>query len=296
MTERRDGVIVFVMRASGRAAHLRAGTWREVTPEAAGWRYLSFRLLALGPGERAMVGGGADELGIVLLAGSVRVGGPGETWRMTRTSVFEEPPWAVYLPAGAAATVEAEAPAELAVVGARADRRGEARLIAPADVEVEVRGAGSATRQINHVIPPAFPAHRLLVVEVLTPAGNWSSYPPHKHDRDRPPAEVALEEFYYFRVRPPHGFAFQRVYSPEREVDLTVAVGDGDVVLVPYGYHVSAAPHGFDLYYLNGLAGDTRSMAASDDPSLAYIRATWSGMPKDPRVPMAAGPRGGTDA
>ncbi len=282
------------MNAPGRAAHLRAGGWREVTPEVAGWRYLSFRLLALRSGGQATVGGGADELGLVLLGGSALVRGPRGTWRLARRSVFEEPPWAVYLPPGAAATVEAETSAELAVVGARADRPGEVRLIAPEDVEIEVRGAGSATRQINHVLPPAFPAHRLLVVEVLTPAGNWSSYPPHKHDRDRPPEEVALEEFYYFRVRPPHGFAFQRVYSPEREVDLTVAVGDGDVVLVPYGYHVSAAPHGFDLYYLNGLAGDTRSMAAADDPSMAYIRATWQGMPRDPRVPMAARPRGGT--
>jgi len=282
---------------TGGAAHLRAGRWEEVVPGTAGWRYLSFRVLRLGPGERAPLGGGEEEVAAVVLSGGAVVEGPMGTWRLAgRASVFEGLPWTAYLPAGLRATVEAQGPLELAVVGARAGRPGEPRLVSPDEVEAEVRGAGSATRQINHIIPPAFPAHRLLVVEVLTPSGNWSSYPPHKHDRHRPPEEVALEEFYYFRIRPPQGFAFQRVYSPDRGFDLTVAVGDGDVVLVPHGYHVSGAPHGFDLYYLNGLAGDERSMAAVDDPAMAYIRATWEGMERDPRVPMAAPSQGGGGA
>lgn len=275
--------------ATASPVRLKAGAWEEVRPQTAGWRYLSFRVLRLAPGGRVSLGDDREELAAVVLAGAAVVRGPAAEWQLPgRPSVFEGPPWSVYLPPGARVTVEARGALELAVVGAQATEGGEPRLVTPDDVEVEIRGAGSATRQINHILPPAFPAQHLLVVEVLTPAGNWSSYPPHKHDLHRPPEEVALEEFYYFRIRPPHGFAFQRVYSPDRGVDLSVAVADGDVVLVPYGYHVSAAPHGFDLYYLNGLAGEVRAMAAADDPAMAYIRRTWEGMDRDPRVPMSA--------
>ncbi|MFL5796841.1 MAG: 5-deoxy-glucuronate isomerase [Actinomycetota bacterium] len=266
---------------------LRAGTFRSIRPDDAGWRYLSLELLNIGPGLEQPIGGEGFEVAAVVLAGSCTVAVGGEESDLSgRTDVFDGPPWAVYLPAGARGVVHANAPCEVAVVGARSDAAGEPRVIAPGDVEVELRGAGSATRQIHHVVPPEFPAHRLLVVEVITPAGNWSSYPPHKHDEVRRPGEVQLEEFYCFRTRPRNGFGFQRVYSPSRGEDVSVAVHDGDAVLVPYGYHVSAAPHGIDLYYLNGLAGDLRSMAASDDPDLAWIRPTWEDMPKDPRLPL----------
>src|SRR5207237_7713257 len=151
----------------------------------------------------------------------------------------------------------------------------EPRLVRPEDVEVEVRGEGNATRQINHHLKPRFPAERVLDVEVFTPAGNWSSYPPHKHDEDRPPGEVVLEEIYYYRTARPGAFAVQRLYSPRHGLDLTATVRDGDVLLVPYGYHTTCAAHGYDLYYLNALAGDRRSMAASDDPELAWVRPPW---------------------
>ena len=156
-------------------------------------------------------------------------------------------------------------------------------LIKPEDVEIEVRGAGNATRQINHIVKPEFPAERLLVVEVFTPAGNWSSYPPHKHDEDNPPGEVILEETYYFRT---DGFAVQKLYSPRHGLDVTETVYDGDLMLVPHGYHTTAASHGYDLYYLNALAGDRRSMASADDPALHWIRAAWSELEPDPRVPL----------
>jgi 5-deoxy-glucuronate isomerase len=176
----------------------------------------------------------------------------------------------------------------VAVCGARADERFEPRAIPPEDVEIEVRGSGNATRQINHIIKPQFPAQRLLVVEVFTPAGNWSSYPPHKHDEDRPPDEVVLEEVYYYRtaLEPAGAFAVQRLYSPQHGIDLTETVRDGDLMLVPHGYHTTCAAHGYDLYYLNGLAGDRRSMAAADDPSLAWVRSAWSGLEPDRRVPL----------
>ncbi|HKH30535.1 MAG TPA: 5-deoxy-glucuronate isomerase, partial [Gaiellaceae bacterium] len=170
--------------------------------------------------------------------------------------------------------------------GARAEGRREPVLVRPEDVEVEVRGAGNATRQINHIVKPEFPAERLLVVEVFTPAGNWSSYPPHKHDEDSPPGEVVLEETYYFRTPAPEAFAVQRLYSPRHDLDVTETVRDGDVMLVPYGYHTTAAAHGYDLYYLNALAGDRRSMAAADDPALHWVRAAWDALAPDPRVPL----------
>jgi 5-deoxy-glucuronate isomerase len=160
--------------------------------------------------------------------------------------------------------------------------------VRPEDVEIEVRGSGNATRQINHIVKPEFPAQRLLVVEVFTPAGNWSSYPPHKHDEDKPPGEVVLEEVYYYRTEtePPGAFAVQRLYSPRFGTDVTATVRDGDIMLVPHGYHTTAAAHGYDLYYLNGLAGERRSMAAADDPELAWIRPAWAELEPDPRVPL----------
>jgi 5-deoxy-glucuronate isomerase len=287
-------------RTEGRAVSghllLRAGSFKRLEPDAAGFRYLSLALLRMGRGQTEALGSDREELLAVVLRGALGAEVEGERWALDgRPDVFDGLPWALYLPAGARARVRATAEAEVAVVGARAEARGEPRVVTPDQVEVEVRGAGSATRQVNHILPPEFPAHRLLVVEVLTPGGNWSSYPPHKHDVHDPPREVELEEFYYFRVRPPEGFAFQRVYSPERGVDLAAAVRHGDVVLVPHGYHVSGAPHGIDLYYLNGLAGEVRSMAAADDPALAWIRGTWQGMERDPRVPMT-GPAGGRRA
>jgi 5-deoxy-glucuronate isomerase len=267
---------------------LRAGSFDTVLPVDAGWRYLSLELVQGGAaGDQRPIEPDGVERAIVVLSGSCSVHVGDRAWELPgRPSAFDGPPWAAYLSAGTAATVRTRPGAELAVVGARSDRAGEPRLIAPDDVAVEVRGAGSATRQIHHIVPPEFPAHRLLVVEVLTPAGNWSSYPPHKHDEDRAPAEAELEEFYLFRVRPPEGFGFQRVYSLQHDEDVSEAVRDGDVVLIPYGYHVSGAAHGFDLYYLNGLAGDRRSMAASDDPALAWIRPSWEGMATDARLPL----------
>jgi 5-deoxy-glucuronate isomerase len=195
-------------------------------------------------------------------------------------------PWALYLPRDTAYRVEALGPVEVAICGAACERRREAVLVRPEQVEIEVRGAGNATRQINHILKPEFPAERLLVVEVFTPAGNWSSYPPHKHDEDRPPGEVVLEETYYYRAPGAGAFGVQRLYSPRHGVDVTATVRDGDLMLVPWGYHTTAAAHGYDLYYLNALAGERRSMAAADDPELAWVRHAWRELEPDPRVPL----------
>jgi 5-deoxy-glucuronate isomerase len=262
---------------------LKAGGWEQVTPESAGWNYLYF-----GVREGSFASEtGEGEVALVPLGGRCRVEAEGESWELGgRANVFEGMPWALYLPRDTAYSVEALGPLELAISGARCERRLEPALVRPEDVEIEVRGAGNATRQINHILKPEFPAERLLVVEVFTPSGNWSSYPPHKHDEDLPPGEVVLEETYYFRTARPEAFAVQRLYSSSHGLDVTATVRDGDLMLVPFGYHTTAAAHGYDLYYLNALAGDRRSMASADDPALHWVRAAWSELEPDPRVPL----------
>jgi 5-deoxy-glucuronate isomerase len=261
----------------------RAGEWSRITPADAGWRYLTFGVERLaGTATRET---GEEEVAIVLLEGACSVETGGRRFELgPRAGVFESLPWTVYLPRDTRYRLEGEA--ELAVQSAPVERRLEPVLQRPDEVDVEIRGAGNATRQINNMIQPGFPAERLLVVEVLTPGGSWSSYPPHKHDEDRPPQEVVLEEVYYYRAAAPEAFGVQRLYSPQRDVDVTLTVRDGDLLLVPYGYHPFTAAPGYDFYYLNALAGDHHSMAASDDPDLAWVRDSWAAMEKDPRVPL----------
>ena len=190
-----------------------------------------------------------------------------------RKSVFDDaPPGAVYAPAGASIPSRPAAKPRLrsaarrltAPARPRADRRR-------ADAQ-EVRGKGPTGASCATYCRETEPAERLLVVEVITPGGHWSSYPPHKHDTDTPPHETQLEETYYHRLNPPQGFAFQRVYTDDRSLDETVCVEDGDVVLVPRGYHPVGAPHGYDLYYLNVMAGPVRSWIFRDDPAHAWIK------------------------
>ncbi len=260
---------------------LRLAAGEAVTPQRAGWRYLSFFTRRI---ERAVqVGEHGTETAIVTLAGGLRVDGvelPG------RASVWEGLPSAVYLPAGVVATVEPlSGVAEVAVAESPADPRGSAPvLIGPSEVRVEVRGAGNATRQINHIITPDFGAHRLEVVEVYTPGGNWSSWPPHKHDTDDMPSEAVLEEIYCYRFRRSAAWGVQRVYGERR--DSVMVVRSGEVVLVPDGYHPFTAIHGEDAYYLNALAGDRRTMACSFDPAFAGVMDDWGQMEPDPRVPL----------
>jgi 5-deoxy-glucuronate isomerase len=268
---------------------LRHGEWDVVDPASAAWRYLSFRVERLRDGEQVSRQTGDEEIALVPLGGRCAVESGDERWELgERANVFDGMPWALYLPRDTEYTLSALSDVEVAVSGALTDERLGPRLVTPNDVEIEVRGSGNATRQINHILKPEFPAQRLLVVEVFTPAGNWSSYPPHKHDEDHPPGEVVLEEVYYYRAQsePPGAFAVQRLYSPQHGTDVTETVRDGDIMLVPHGYHTTCAAHGYDLYYLNGLAGDRRSMASTDDPSLAWIRPAWANLEPDPRVPL----------
>jgi 5-deoxy-glucuronate isomerase len=268
---------------TGAGSDLRLQPGEPVTPERAGWRYLSFHVEHL---EAATILGGPDrETAIVVLAG----GGAWVDERELpgRASVWDGRASAAYLPAGSSATVAPTGDwVELAVAEAPAEPVGELRLIGPSDVAVEVRGAGNATRQINHIITPDFAAHRLEVVEVYTPSGNWSSWPPHKHDTDDMPREAILEEVYHYRFRRADAWGVQRLYRADGSRDLLWAVGHGETVIVPDGYHPFVATHGDDAYYVNALAGDIRTMACSFDPALDRVRAEWESMSRDPRVPL----------
>jgi 5-deoxy-glucuronate isomerase len=251
-----------------------------------------FEVRQLRAGERLTVGGDAIEWGIVPLAGRARVECGGDTTALGgRASVFEARGDCFYLPAERRASVHAETDLQLALCGALAAGSGSGRPqpIGAASRDIELRGSGNASRQVHALIGPDFPAHRLHVIEVWTPGGNWSSYPPHKHDEEGVD-ETVLDETYYFRTRQPEGFALQRLYSEPHALDLTTVVRDGDLLRIPFGFHTTCAGHGFDLYYLNVLAGPQRerSLAAREDPCFAGIRDAWTDTPMDPRLPLVA--------
>jgi 5-deoxy-glucuronate isomerase len=276
------------------ALHLRpdpSGAVR-VDPRLAGWRYLTFETAVLDREGVVIASAEDSETSLVVIGGrDIEIEGGGEQWHLEgRDDPFAGLPSALWLPDARELRVSAAGGATVAI--ARAPRSGvdgvatAPIVIRPEDVRVEVRGAGNATRQINHIVDPDFPADRLEVVEVLTPSGNWSSWPPHKHDVDAMPSEAVLEEVYHYRFRRPRAWALQRVYRADRSRDAIWEVRNGDVVIVPDGYHPFTAAHGDDAYYLNALAGDRRTMACSFDPDIDWVRDTWASMEPDPRVPL----------
>lgn len=248
----------------------------DVTPESAGWQHVGFRALRLKAGEQEAVSTGERELCLVVLAGRVSVVADGQHFAAlgTRDSVFDDAaPAALYVPKHTELQISADSDTELALCTAPADERArQVTLLAPEGMKRSVRGQGSNTRYVCDILPHTDPvAAHLLVVEVRTPAGHSSSYPPHKHDTDALPTETQLEETYYHRVNPPQGFAFQRVYTDDRSLDEAMAVEDHDVVLVPRGYHPVVAPHGYDLYYLNVMAGPGRHWVFRNDPAHEWM-------------------------
>jgi 5-deoxy-glucuronate isomerase len=251
-----------------------------------GFEFLSLSARKLNPGQRISIDTAERELGLVVLGGRCSVDSSRGSWKEIgrRPDVFSGMPYALYLPVATKAEVVAQTACDLAFCYSKASEYHDPRLATPADVEVEIRGGANATRQINKIFRPEFKAHRLLIVEVYTPSGNWSSYPPHKHDVHNPPLEADLEELYYYRIDRPEGYAIQKVYTRDRRLDQTLTVRDGQMVRIPEGYHPVVAAHGYNVYYLNALAGSARSMAATDDPDYEWVRSTWHN--QDPRVPM----------
>ncbi len=248
----------------------------DVTPESAGWRYVGFRVVRL---ERGHAYDGFEtgrEACLVILSGSIDVVSGDERFNAIgdRSDVFAGPATSVYIPAGQAYSIRARTPSEVAICTAPGTGAGRPRVIRADDVQLETRGQGTNRRFVRNILDDKAEADSLLVVEVITPGGHWSSYPPHKHDRDAYPEETFLEETYYHRLSPRQGFAFQRVYTHDRSIDETIAVEDGDVVLVPRGYHPVGAPHGYDLYYLNVMAGPRRNWVFANDPEHEWIVRT----------------------
>jgi 5-deoxy-glucuronate isomerase len=269
-----------------------------ITPESAGWRFSSLRILELGAGQTCTFPTGDAEWIVLPLAGRCVVACERDTFELEgRESVFARVTDFAYVPRDTTTTIHSSKGGRFALVGAHARRALPARYGAAEDVPVELRGTGSASRQANNFASPdGFETDRLIAVEVLTPGGNWSSYPPHKHDEVRP-GEAVLEEIYYFEVKGgaeaghPGPGGYQRVYSSgaNREIDILAEVSTGDTVLIPYGYHgpTMAAP-GYDLYFLNVLAGESepRTMDFCDDPEHAWVRDSWRSQAIDPRLPL----------
>ena len=264
----------------------------QITPASAGWDTLHFSARQMRGGTQWQHDTGENELALVVLGGTCRVTSTRGDWMEIgrRSNVFAGMPYTLYLPRQTRFTVEASSDLlDIACGWASTDEDHPARLVRPAEVEIEIRGGGNATRQINKMIPQGFDCARLVVVEVYTPSGNWSSYPPHKHDEHRLDAqgnllEADLEEIYFYKFDHPQGYAYQRIYSADKKLDELIRVRDSHLVLSPAGYHPVVAAHGYNCYYLNMLAGSAQSLAATDDPEHAWIKDTWK--EKDPRLPL----------
>jgi len=263
----------------------------QITPRAAHWDYLNFAARQMKQGRLWHFETHENELALVVLGGICEITSNIGKWMDVgrRLNVFAGMPYTLFLPPETRFTLEAKSKQlDIAYGWCVAQEAHPARLVKPAEVQIEIRGGGNVTRQINKMIPPGFPSSRLVVVEVYTPSGNWSSYPPHKHDEhliDKAGnlLEADLEEIYFYKIDRPEGFAYQRIYTPGK-IDELILARDSHLVLSPQGYHPVVAAPGYNCYYLNMLAGSAQSLAATDDPNYAWVKETWK--EKDPRLPL----------
>lgn len=264
----------------------------HLTPQRAGWDLLHFSARRLAQGETFEWDTGENELALAVFGGSGSVQSSRGLWDHLgrRPDVFSGMPYALYLPRCTRFTVKAEsALLDFGCGWCATNQDHPARLIRPADVEIEIRGGDNVTRQINKMIPPGFDCHHLVMVEVYTPSGNWSSYPPHKHDQhvmdeQGKLVEADLEEIYFYKIDKPEGFAYQRVYTGDGRIDELMLVRNDHLVISPEGYHPVVSAPGYTTYYLNILAGSAQSLAAQDDPAYAWVKNTYRGI--DPRLPL----------
>ncbi|WP_354644686.1 5-deoxy-glucuronate isomerase [Kitasatospora camelliae] len=283
--------------------HLRAGSAGDgtytvnVSPASAGWGYSSLRVLELPPAGRHSFATGDSEWIVLPLAGSCTVTAGGDVFRLRgRASVFDGVTDFAYAPRDAEVSIASPDGGRFALTGARCERRLPARYGPASSVPVELRGTGTCSRQVNNFgAAGVFACDRLIAVEVITPGGNWSSFPPHKHDEHRPGQESQLEEVYYYEFAAhagTPGLGYQRVSPSGRGgTDVLAEVRDGDVVLIPDGWHgPSMAVPGHDMYYLNVMAGPDRAWLIHDHPDHAWIRGTWPEQPVDPRLPRYTAP------
>ncbi len=258
------------------------GGVHEISAEDAGWQYVGFAEYKLAQGQGFARPPDDREVALVVLEGSATISAAGRRYSSlgSRDDVFEGPPPPVLLlEPGTSVEVTAERSSTIIVADAPGADVRVTRLFEPADLHVETRGSGITQRRIHHLLPPTTEAGRLILFEVFTPGGNWSSYPPHKHDTEDPPTEAYLEELYYYRFERPQGWGFARVYTPDRSLDASFAPVDRDVLLIPRGYHPFGAPAGYDAYYLNVMAGPHRAWHFTLDPDHAWLM-NW-----DPNLP-----------
>ena len=251
------------------------GKVHQISPESAGWRYVGFALYRLRAGETAAEATGANEVILVMVEGRAKIAGADRDWGELgeRMDVFEKsPPHCLYLPNGSEWSLEATTDCIVAVCSAPGTGGHEARRIGPEGITLTTRGKGTNTRHINNIaMENEDYCDSLLVTEVFTPAGHWSSYPSHRHDEDDFPRITYLEETYYHRLNPASGFGIQRVYTDDGSLDEVMAVADGDVVCVPRGHHPCGAPYGFEMYYLNVMAGPLRKWRFVAAPEVDWI-------------------------
>jgi len=253
-----------------------AGVLLDLPRERAEWDWMSFFVRRLKAGEKYEAHSSTEEIALVLLGGKCTVDyGNGGIEIGKRANVFDGFPYALYLPSGHRAKFTALTECEFAECRVPSQAKLEPRLVTPDSTKSSLRGGENASRQIVEVMPPDFPADRVIAVEVYTPGGNWSSYPPHKHEVHNPPTEVDLDEIYYYRFQQPTAYALQRLYSSDGSKETVVTARDGDAVLIRDGYHPVVAGHGYHTYYLNFLAGSARSLANTVDPSHAWVASKW---------------------
>jgi 5-deoxy-glucuronate isomerase len=268
------------------------GVFSSVSAQQAGWDYLNMAAMCMNRGEIYEDTTRDNENVLVILGGRCTIKtSDGEFNNIgRRPNVFSGMPYAVYLSRNKDFHIEALTDGlEIASCWVPTDEDHPTRLITPQDSSIEIRGGANASRQINSIIPPGFDCDRLVCVEVYTPSGNWSSYPPHKHDVHRTDddgtlLEADLEEIYFYKIDHPGGYAYQRVYNDSRSIDALMMAQHHDAVLVPEGYHPVVSAHGYTTYYLNFLAGSAQSLANSDDPAYAWVKDTWTF--QDPRLPI----------
>jgi 5-deoxy-glucuronate isomerase len=270
--------------------------YQDITSADAGWKYLNFNARTIRPGQKWFGNTGNCEYLFVLLGGNFGAKTSRGTWKTSngRKNVFSGLPHALYLPMHTEFEVfPAGDILDIACGWCTAEKHYQARLISPADVVnmgIEYRGGDNASRQINSILPPGSESSRLVCVEVYTPSGNWSSFPAHKHDtRKTDPEtgkliEASLEEIYFYKTDKPQGFALQKIYNDDRSLDEIAEARNNDAVLIPGGYHPVVAGHGYNVYYLNFLAGSDQSLKSTDDPDHKWIYGTWKGL--DPRIPV----------
>ena len=270
------------------------GTFASVNAQQAGWEYLNMAAMRLNAGESFGDNTRECENALVILGGRCTITTSDGTFENIgrRPDVFGGMPHALYLSRRKAFEITALTDGfEFVSCWVPTDEDHPTQLVTPAMCPIEIRGGGNATRQINGIIPPGFDCQRIVCVEVYTPLGNWSSYPPHKHDVHREDArgnvlEADLEEIYFYKIDKPTGYAYQRVYNDSGTIDGLMMARNHDAVLVPEGYHPVVSAHGYTTYYLNFLAGSAQSLANTDDPAYAWVKDTWTDL--DPRVPVVS--------